>query len=376
MGRVIVTDLHDLILVHPMTSESRDVIRYERLSLKGNLATLRIMIAAYLLDSLPVGLYCQVPVEPDDFIPSPEKRAYPESLRIAPPKPSSSHDSILPDAALFSSHKRLSDFDLPLLLRDRERALQFYRWKDHESQTIPSHGPGSTLTAQSNVMRDLRPQFSLDHQLNPNKLPLEVRDHINAARRPCPLARLSLLEQLNGSTRITIKLIDSLTKSQRSGMCSTYTCQLTSIDGEEVNESPVMLCVKIFDDRFVKMEGPDEEDALEESLDLWFDDWVTAEDQVRNECVGYEVLQYAQGSLLPFFYGGHLVRNHHRLCLSCPGICAHPLQFTLPDGHTLYGVLMEFVDALPLENIGERLSRDQQRQLVSSIKKINVSLKN
>jgi hypothetical protein len=324
LSRVIITDLRDVLLVHPATSEPGDEIRYEHLPLKGNLVTLRIIIAAYLLDSLPYGLYCQPPVEEDDF--SPKERGH-DPLGIAPPKPS--HNYFLPDATLFISHKRLSDFDLSLLVQDRERALQFYRWKEHVSQAVPSYRTGITMTAESTAMKTLVQHLSLNHQLDPSELSPDVRDHIKATKRPCPLKQASLLGKLLTSTQIAIRLVHSLSLPQSTSICSVYTCKLTSIDGSEVTDSPT-ICVKLFDDRFLEMEAPDE-DMIDEPPDQWFPNWRTAEEQFRNEYMAYDMLQCAQGSLLPFFYGGHLVR----ILVHCQGCGLILIVYASRRAHTV-----------------------------------------
>ena len=110
------------------------------------------------------------------------------------------------------------------------------------------------------------------------------------------------------------------------------------------------------------METPDE-DMIKAGVQWWWMRYCTAEDHVCNEDAAYKRLKFVQGSLIPWFYGSHLVSytaSRRQLCLIDP-------QFTLSDGHDVYGVLMEFVQAQPLSSsLSGTLSVAQQEQLVCS----------
>jgi len=113
-----------------------------------------------------------------------------------------------------------------------------------------------------------------------------------------------------------------------------------------MQDTSPLLCLKLFDDRFFPMETPDKE-MIEAGVRWWWTRYRTAEHHVRNEDAAYKKLEFIQGSLIPYFYGSH--------------------SFTLPDGHQLYGILMEFVPAESLSTgVAKALSMPQQEQLVRS----------
>ena len=75
--------------------------------------------------------------------------------------------------------------------------------------------------------------------------------------------------------------------------------------------------MKIFDDRFMEVHNPYNEDGVSENnenfiadLSSWFQTivTVTAEWHVRGELTAFEKVGMAQGSLIPYFYGAHKVR--------------------------------------------------------------------
>ena len=77
--------------------------------------------------------------------------------------------------------------------------------------------------------------------------------------------------------------------------------------------------MKIFDDRFMEVSNPYDEDGVLEDeenfrVDVWFQSILTAEWHVRGELTAFEKMKMAQGSLIPYFYGAHkasLTSNGH-----------------------------------------------------------------
>ncbi|EPQ52483.1 hypothetical protein GLOTRDRAFT_140217 [Gloeophyllum trabeum ATCC 11539] len=119
-------------------------------------------------------------------------------------------------------------------------------------------------------------------------------------------------------------------------------------------DSPV-LCLKLFDDRFLHMDDPrddgysDEEPPGESELEQWWNRYENEENGVRCEDMTYERLRFMQGSLLPWYYGAH--------------------RLTLPGGHTIYGILMEYVGGVPLgEGHAAHLPPQQQVELINSLR--------
>ncbi|OBZ76071.1 hypothetical protein A0H81_03276 [Grifola frondosa] len=73
----------------------------------------------------------------------------------------------------------------------------------------------------------------------------------------------------------------------------------------------------------------------------------TAEAYICREIAVYKKLAFVQGSIIPYFYGVHL--------------------FTMRDGLQVYGTLMEYVDAYPLDSgVCWSFSEHQKIQLVQS----------
>ena len=102
---------------------------------------------------------------------------------------------------------------------------------------------------------------------------------------------------------------------------------------------------------------------------LWWGDWITSEDSVRQEYGAYTRLSFMHGSLLPWYYGVHEVsaRGKWSTLLTYS-------QFTIPDGRILYGILMEFVDAPTLDKLGAvALSDEEQIQFVRGLLYLHLS---
>jgi len=176
-------------------------------------------------------------------------------------------------------------------------------------------------------------------------LPTETKEHICSIRRPCPMS--SILEAFRCSNTFSLKLLEELTPASCERLCRIYKCRIVSIDGRVEKASPV-LCLKLFDDRFFPMEPPSEE-LMEESLQWWWTQYLTAEGHVASEDAAYKRLYFLQGSLIPWFYGSH--------------------SLTLPNNHELFGILMEFVPAQALSTgIADTLSPGSQIQLIQSIR--------
>ncbi|TFK52177.1 hypothetical protein OE88DRAFT_1368248 [Heliocybe sulcata] len=73
----------------------------------------------------------------------------------------------------------------------------------------------------------------------------------------------------------------------------------------------------------------------------------TAEEGVRCEDMAYNQLHFMQGALIPWYFGAH--------------------KFTLPNGHEIYGVIMEYVSGTSLGSKDmNALTAQQQVQLVRS----------
>lgn len=222
---------------------------------------------------------------------------------------------ILSDELVFKTHARHSDFDFYTLAQDRERALQFFRWKAHIEENVSPviAVTGDVIQGITNCFSrrcaELVPLYPVDH----DRLPQDTKDHIESIRRECLLDESSIMDAFASSERFSLELLGDLTPGQGGRLCRTLKCRITSTDGRPVEGTSPTMCVKLFDDRFLYMDPP-EGDILEAgpSLEWWWTKYTSAEERVRNEDAAYKKLAFAQGSLVPRFYGSHLAS------LACP----------------------------------------------------------
>ncbi|KAK1215352.1 hypothetical protein PQX77_022036 [Marasmius sp. AFHP31] len=323
---IICSDPCSLIVLHPKPSDEDAQAVYEGLSLDSSRSALRVAIAAYTLAALP-----------DNFILKPFRVARIIPLGCIP----SPHTEMDPDEKVFQTHRRHADFDFFTLTQDESRARQFFRWKEHAHATAPEPlVSGARLVSRTDA-------YSKDEQqLKPcspvDDLHSQALDHMQIVQRK-DLLRSTV--ELSVSRSFAIEILSDLTPSDPPASereCAVYRCRLVSVDGEEIS-CPANLCVKLFDDRQAFMGAP--------GRFIWWGDWTTNEDCVRREHAAYTRLASLQGSLLPWYYGAH--------------------EFTLPDGRVLYGILMEYVDAPSLNELGANtLGDDEQIQLIKSIRHI------
>ncbi|KAI0339230.1 hypothetical protein BDW22DRAFT_611201 [Trametopsis cervina] len=258
---------------------------------------------------------------------------------------------LTPDEEVFATHHRRSDFDFATLVRDRARALQFFRWHVHNREhlcKVVAH-PGDEITAATHdvipIPGGTKPFFPFDH----SDLPVETVAHIEATRRVSPLASAGVEDSFPKSKSFTLKVQSIIAEGSPRGICTVYRCQLTSIDGCEM-ASPVSVCLKLFDDRFQQLYDVADLEAdenIDETLPRYFDAAVLADQLVLNEAVTYDKLRPVQGSLVPWFFGAH--------------------KFTLPNGQFLYGLIMEYIEGYALGSTHTRaLSDERQIAIIES----------
>ena len=92
------------------------------------------------------------------------------------------------------------------------------------------------------------------------------------------------------------------------------------------------------------METPND-GPIKAGVQLWWTRYRTTEHHVRNDDAAYKKLQFVQGTLIPWFYGSHLVSL---IIIKVYQLQLTHHQFTLPDGHQVYGILMELARRSPL----------------------------
>ena len=296
---IIVTNFKD-IAVFLSSTRSRPEPTFERISTTQPSLALRVLCTAYLLNSAyPPGLLIEVP-SPDIEVD--------EDLVLPQGPPQNPHQPLLADEEVFVTHHRHSDFDRATLVRDRARALQFFRWHEHVQKKfskLVAH-PNDTLTASTNNVGQILPNIHPIYPFDASEVPLDTAAHLKAIQRESPLVTAGLVKSFQQSKSFTLKIQSIIAEGSEHGICTVYRCQITSIDDLPVSLSP--LCLKLFDDRFQPLQSPKvDEEFDDELLPRWFDRVVIAETYALNEAFAYDKLRPVQGSVIPWFYGAHQV---------------------------------------------------------------------
>lgn len=272
---IIVTNFKDIALFFP-PARNRPEPTFERISTTQPSLALRVLGTAYLLNVIGARRFINVP-NPDIEID--------EDVVLPQGPPQDPHQPLLPDEEVFITHRRHSDFDMATLVRDRARALQFFRWHEYVSKNfskLVAH-PNDTLTAKTNevgqIVPDIRPLFPFDA----SEILPDTAAHLKATRRESPLVVAGVAESFKRSKSFTLNILDVVAEGSERGICTVYRCQITSIDNVPVSISP--LCLKLFDDRFQPLQSPNEDDGEldDDLLPRWFDPVVVAETYAPNE---------------------------------------------------------------------------------------------
>ncbi|KAJ3767805.1 hypothetical protein FB446DRAFT_753756 [Lentinula raphanica] len=332
---IIITNFTDIAIFLPST-RSRPEPTFERVSTTHPSLALRVLATAYLLEIDPVGRLLNTP-RPDMDI---DQEAH---VFQGPPKDPS---QLLPDAELFATYHRHSDFDMVTLMRDRASALQFFRWHEHMAKNVPKivAQPDDVLTAQTNEAEKFSPASRPIYPFDASEIPSDTAAHIQEIQRESPLVAAQVDQAFRCSKSFTIKIQDVVSKGSGYGICTVYRCQITTVD--DVPVSTPSLCLKLFDDRFQPLHGP-EDDELNQDPSTWLTGIVYAEMYALNEAFAYDKLLPVQGSVVPWFYGTH--------------------KFTLPDGTFLYGLLMEYIEGWTLKsNLTRKMSPERQISVIQS----------
>jgi hypothetical protein len=199
------------------------------------------------------------------------------------------------DAEVFATRKRRSDFDRYALENDRSQAEQFFRWQERLGHDSISNtlAAGDILTAMTDELFKrhvpLRPRYPLD------PLPTPAIEFLNVNRRSTfdPLVAAALTQSRRFSLEITRIL--------HVGQPRTVVGRVVSVDATPVPASSE-ICIKLFDSSLMTEPSPPKK-----FIKPSFDNFETCEDAVKNEDAAYRRLEHAQGSVVPFYYGSHLV---------------------------------------------------------------------
>ncbi|KAH8928270.1 hypothetical protein BT69DRAFT_1277185 [Atractiella rhizophila] len=333
---IIVSNFNEMAVFYPPTA-SRTDSTFERVITDQPALTLRVLATAFVLRTQPCFIDIPDPLpEPDDSL------VLPEGPSLDPAQPLSS------DEEVFATHKRHSDFDGCTLVRDEQRARQFFRWQQYISQQSEKvvAAPNDLLVGFTHKIGQTLPMTRPIYPFEETEITPETRAHIDAIQRPSPLDHAGIENTFQESKSFTLIVEDVIAKGSERGICTVYRCRIASIDGELISSPP--LCLKLFDDRFqvLPTEAEDPE-YFEDPVVRWFDRVVVAECVAMNEAFAYDKLKPLQGSLVPWFFGMH--------------------QFTLPNGTVLYGLLMEYIDGHLLNSeYTHNLTRDRQLSIIQS----------
>lgn len=297
---IIVTDFKNIAVFKPPSKDSRKAL-FERIDTSESqpLLALRALTVAHIREDITGWAFVFEPgdAEGDDNL------LLPEGPPVDPRQP------LLDDQEVFASHHRVSDFDGVSLVRDRSRALQFFRWRRYvqEHCTKLAAGPRDTVAATTRDTHVPPPPPPL-YPLDLSELPSETLTHLNAIQRESPLASAGIAEAFTQSKSFTIEIDDVISEGSKQSICSVFRCHITSIDDVPVTSSPI-LCLKLFDDRFQRAGGLDEDDSdLEDRAGDYLKQIIDADLYVLDEASAYTKLQPVQGAIVPWFYGAHKVR--------------------------------------------------------------------
>ncbi|KAH6909819.1 hypothetical protein BKA70DRAFT_1472060 [Coprinopsis sp. MPI-PUGE-AT-0042] len=297
---IIATNFKEIAVFCPPEFSAREHT-FEQISTAHPILALRVLSLAYLLQSDCGSLLIAAP-DPDIEIP--RNVVLPQGPTQDP------HQPLLADEKVFATHQRNSDFDRATLVRDRARALQFFRWHRHVRSSFSKlvANPDDVLTAKTHETGQIRLDFRPIYPFEASEVPSETKAHLQETRRESPL--------------------------------------VTAGVAKFISSTPVPQIIR----RSISATGgPDEDDALVGGdLPRWFDEVVCAEKEALNEAFAYDKLLPMRGSVVPWFYGIH--------------------QFTLPDGTVLYGLLMEYIEGWRLDSEYVRdLPPARQAQMVRSL---------
>ncbi|KAG6871742.1 hypothetical protein C0995_000569 [Termitomyces sp. Mi166 len=278
---IIVTNFKDITVFFP-PSCTHPQPSFERVSTMQFPLALQVISAACVHGTLPGGSWITRPDRDFEFL-------LPEGPPQNPDRP------MLSDDEVFATHHRHSDFDIPTLLRNKAKALQFFHWHDHIRRRCSRLvvNPNDVLHVVVNTLDSIHPPLRPLYPFNTAKLPTDTIAHLKETQRPSPLQTTGILEHLTVSKTFAVEIQDIISAGSERGICTVYCCQITSIDNWPVTSSP-NLCLKLFDDRFqVLEEDPTEEEANDtnkEYLSCWFHWLIMSETFITNEILAYNKL--------------------------------------------------------------------------------------
>jgi hypothetical protein len=280
-NRIIISDLSTTVLINNVDEQLTTAVC--EITPSTSAVSLPYLLASYIQDALPRDY---LDLDTADF-------TIPQGAPNDPALP------FAPDHQIFTTYHSHSDFDRYSLVNSRSAVDQFFRWKAlMHAKAIPPM-VGTVLQAECHGFipkcGPIRPRYPIE------PLPESTRAHLLAvARRSFP----QFSQLLNYSRTFSLLLEEELTPSEGTAYARTFSCRLTTVDGQLPPDNvPKKLCVKLFDDRAARV--PSLTEYL--SLTWWSQDFRTAEEIIENEINAYTRLEDAWGTVVPHFYGAHRV---------------------------------------------------------------------
>lgn len=216
-----------------------------------------------------------------------------------------------PDDIVFATCKSVSDFDRSSLWRDRLRAEQFLRWKSKvlEEALARPLAIGDIVTAETDGYSSCFMASINPHPLIP--LPSETEDYLTSTLRARPKELPHLISDSKSFklriTRLLKTVEDGTTDFEAIDIATVYKCRLLSVDDIPITTDIPSLCLKIVDDRLMRLRPIDEAEVKRQGLRFFLRYALASEDLIRPEDAAYRRLEHAQGSVVPYYYGSHLV---------------------------------------------------------------------
>ncbi|KAH7868668.1 uncharacterized protein C8R40DRAFT_1177508 [Lentinula edodes] len=194
---IIVTNFKEIAIFFP-PARNRPEPTFERITTTQPSLSLRVLATAYLLDALPAGVFIDVP-RPDMEID--------EDVVLPQGPPQDPRQPQLRDEEVFATHHRHSDFDMATLVRDRARALQFFRWHEHVSNfsKLVAH-PNDTLTAKTNEVGQFVPDNRPIYPFDASEIPSDTAAHLIATQRESPLVTAGVAELFKRGRSFLLKI--------------------------------------------------------------------------------------------------------------------------------------------------------------------------
>ncbi|KAJ8593597.1 hypothetical protein M405DRAFT_879263 [Rhizopogon salebrosus TDB-379] len=286
-NKIIITDFRTTVLINHV-DEKLTTVDCE-VAPSPSAVPLRYLLASYIQQPLPSDYF---DLDTEDYV---FTRGAPNNPRCPLPA----------DEEIFATRRAHSDFD--------RYALVNSRWKAAMQARPKPVLVGTVLQAKSNGFQQRKP-FQPRYPVEP--LPEDTLAYLRAvARHTFP----QFSQLLNLSQTFSLLLDEELTQSEGTAYARTFSCHIVTVDGQLISDdAPKTLCVKLFDDSAAVILSHEESPLI-----AWSQTFYTAEDMIHNEINVYNRVEFAWGSVVPQFYGAH--------------------SFTLQDGRTLFGILLEYV---------------------------------